>query len=155
MFKKSLRRWADTPRGMTLIEIMVVIVILGLLGGIITVSVMKSVDKARIQTAKTQIGALGQALDHFKLDNGFYPSTEQGLEALIQKPSVGRTPKNYQEGGYLKKREIPVDPWGNQYQYLSPGVNNPSSYDLWSLGPDGEDGTGDEITNWAGETKQE
>lgn len=136
------------PLGMTLIEIMVVIVILGLLGGVIGVAVIKQVDKARLQTAKTQLGALGQALDSYKLDNATYPTTEQGLEALINKPQVGRIPKNYAEGGYLKRREIPLDPWGDSYQYLSPGINNTTSYDIWSLGPDHQDGSGDEITNW-------
>jgi len=140
---------------MTLIEIMVVIVILGLLLGVVGVAVINQVDKARVKTAQMQISALGQALDSYKLDNGHYPATEQGLDALINQPSVGRLPKNWAEGGYLQKREVPLDPWGNAYQFLGPGINNTTSFDVWSLGPDAEDGSDDEINNWGGGAREE
>lgn len=155
MKRHQRQRGRRRAAGFTLIEIMVVVVIMGLLAGVITVAVMRNVDKARLQTAATQLGALGQALDSFKLDCGFYPSTEQGLDALINRPSVGRQCKNWQEGGYLQRRQLPLDPWSNNYQYLSPGTNNSTSYDIWSMGPDGQDGSGDEITNWGGGAKEQ
>jgi general secretion pathway protein G len=125
--------------GFTLIEIMVVVIILGLLAGLVLPRILGQEDKAKVETAKVQIRSLEGALDAFKLDNGFYPSTEQGLEALIKKPDVGRVPNNWREGGYLKPARIPKDPWGKEFVYLSPG-NEGHEYDIISYGADNEPG---------------
>ena len=134
-------------RGFTLIEIMVVVVILGILAGIVVPRLLDRPEEARRTKAAVQIRSLEEALGMFKLDNGFYPSTEQGLKALVEKPSTGRVPNRYKEGGYIKK--VPLDPWGQPYLYLSPGAHG--DYDLFSYGPDGEsggDGENADIGNW-------
>ena len=100
-------------KGFTLIEIMVVVIILGLLAGLVLPRILGQEERARVEAAKVQIRALESALDAFKLDNGFYPSTDQGLDALIKKPETGRSPNKWREGGYLKPARIPKDPWGN------------------------------------------
>lgn len=134
--------------GFTLIEIMVVVVILGILAALVVPQVMSRPDQAKVTVAQTDITAIGAALDMYKLDNGAYPSTQQGLEALVKKPAGNPQPKNWNQDGYLKK--LPVDPWGNPYQYLSPGTKG--KLDLYSLGADskegGEDNDGD-IGNWS------
>lgn len=122
--------------GFTLIEIMVVLIIIGLLAGIVVPRLMGRTEEARRTKAAVQIKNLQTALDLYKLDNGMYPSTEQGLDALVEKPAVGDIPKNWKEGGYIDK--IPKDPWGNPYVYISPGVHG--EYDLYSYGADGEEG---------------
>ena len=126
-------------KGFTLIEIMVVVVILGILATIVLTNVMGREDEARINAAKTQIRALEGGLDGYKLDNGFYPSTDQGLLALIKKPDVGRIPNKWKEGGYLKPARIPKDPWGKDYLYFSPG-NEGREYEIISYGADSEQG---------------
>jgi general secretion pathway protein G len=126
-------------KGFTLIEIMVVVVILGILATIVLTNVMGREDEARINAAKTQIRAIEGALDGFKLDNGFYPTTDQGLDALIKKPEVGRIPNKWKEGGYLKPARIPKDPWGVDYHYYAPGNEN-REYEIISYGADGEQG---------------
>lgn len=134
-------------RGFTLIEILVVIVILSILAGLVVPRLLKEPDKAKIVKAKLQIGQLEMALKRFKLDNGFYPSTEQGLEALVKKPTIGREPKHYPPDGYLDK--IPLDPWGNPYVYVCPGEHG--DFDLLSLGADGiegGEGPNKDIGNW-------
>ena len=134
-------------RGFTLIEIMVVVVILGILAGIVVPRLLERPEEARRTKAAVQIRNIEEALGLFKLDNGFYPSTEQGLKALVDKPVNGRVPNRYREGGYIKK--VPVDPWGQPYLYLNPGTHG--DYDLFSYGPDGESGGEDEnadIGNW-------
>lgn len=134
-------------KGFTLIEIMVVVVILGILAAIVVPRLLDEPEKARRTSAATQIRSFEEALSLFKLDNGFYPSTEQGLRALVQKPSTGRIPNRYKTGGYMKK--IPVDPWGQTYLYLSPGSHG--DFDLFSYGPDGEsggEGENADIANW-------
>jgi general secretion pathway protein G len=139
-------------QGFTLIEIMVVIVILAMLAALVGPKLMGRTDDAKIQTTRTQIGNLETALKLYKLDNGTYPTTEQGLNALGTKPTVGVIPKNYKEGGYLEKKQIPKDGWGNDYLYISPGEHG--DYDLFSYGADGAkggDGKNSDITNW--ETK--
>jgi general secretion pathway protein G len=123
-------------KGFTLIEIMVVVVILGILAAIVVPRLLERPEEARVVKAKTDIKGLEEALGLFKLDNGFYPTTEQGLQALVTKPETGRIPGKYPDGGYLKK--IPTDPWGNDYVYLSPGIHG--SFDLISYGADGEPG---------------
>jgi general secretion pathway protein G len=134
----------------TLIELMVVIVILGILAVFVVPRLTKRPEDARVTKAKIEISNLEQALELYYLDNGMYPSTEQGLRALVEKPQSGDIPQNWKTGGYLAKGRLPTDPWGNEYVYISPGNHN-SDYDLYSLGKDGQEG-GEEydadITNW-------
>lgn len=123
--------------GFTLLEIMVVIVILGLLVAVVAPNVLQNQDKAMVEKAKADLAILEQSLDLYKLDNFVYPSTDQGLEALLQKPDIAPIPKNYANGGYIKR--LPEDPWGNAYLYLQPGSQN-QDYALYSTGADGETG---------------
>jgi general secretion pathway protein G len=137
-------------RGFTLLEILIVISILGILASLIAVRLMDRPGEARAMKARMDIKTLENALKLFKLDNAFYPSTDQGLRALIEKPSIGRIPTKWREGGYLEKQELPMDPWENAYLYLSPGVHN-RDFDIWSYGADGEEGGEGEdadVTNW-------
>lgn len=125
-------------QGFTLIELMVVIVILGVLAGLIVPRIMGRPEEARRMKARVQMESIETALRLYKLDNGGYPSTEQGLQALVQPPAVGELPRAWREGGYLEKGQVPKDPWGNEYVYLSPGRHH--DYDLVSYGADGEEG---------------
>ena len=136
-------------RGFTLIELMVVIVILGVLAGLIIPRIMGRPEEARRMKARVQIESIETALKLYKLDNGSYPSTEQGLEALVEAPSVGQLPRAWRDGGYLEKGRVPKDPWENEFIYLSPGAN--SDFDLISYGADGEPGGEDmneDVNNW-------
>ena len=126
----------STSRGFTLIEVMVVVVILGILAAIIVPRIMGRPEEAKRTKAQVDIKAVEEALNLYKLDNGFYPNTEQGIEALVKKPETAPIPKKWKEGGYLPK--VPSDPWGRDYQYLSPGEHG--DFDLYSLGADGEPG---------------
>ncbi len=138
-------------KGFTLIEIMVVVIILGLLAGLVLPKILGREEEARISSAKVQIRNLESALDGFKLDNGFYPLTEQGLEALIKKPEVGRIPTRWKEGGYLKPARIPKDPWGRDFVYFSPG-NQGREYEIISYGADAEpggEGKNADIESWS------
>jgi len=138
--------------GFTLLEILIVITILGILASIVAVKIMDRPGEARIMKARMDIQTLESALKLFKIDNAFYPSTDQGLRALVEQPSIGRIPNRWREGGYLEKRILPKDPWGNDYLYLSPGIHNPD-FDIWTYGADGmEGGQGEDadITNWEG-----
>jgi general secretion pathway protein G len=132
-----MKRVLFNSRGFTLIEIMVVVVILGILAAIVVPRFLDRPDQAKVTKARVDLKGIQEALGMYKLDNGFFPSTEQGLAALASLPEVGRIPDNYQEGGYLKG--VPRDPWGNDYIYLSPGVHD-KDYDLISYGADGEPG---------------
>ncbi len=125
-------------RGFTLIEIMVVITILGILAALIVPRVVGRTDDARITAAKTDISAILQALKVYRLDNGRYPTTEQGLRALLEKPSIEPVPNNWKSGGYLERSSVPKDPWGKEYQYLSPGLRG--EIDVFSFGRDGQSG---------------
>ena len=129
-------------KGFTLIELLVVIIILGLLAAIIVPRVTGRVDEAKIETTKVQMKAIKDALEQYRLDNGRYPTTEQGLKALVEKPTIPPIPPRWKK--YLDS--VPKDAWGNDFIYISPGVNNP--YELRSPGPDGEEGTEDDIDIW-------
>lgn len=126
----------NNQRGFTLIEILVVVVILGILAAVVVPNFLDKPDEARVTKARVDMKGIGEALAMFKLHNGYFPATEQGLEALTTPPTIGRIPTKFPEGGYLKK--TPLDPWGNAYVYLSPGVHD--RYDLISYGADGEPG---------------
>ena len=148
MKNKTFLKQSDY-RGFTLIELMVVIVILGILAGLIVPRIMGRPEEAKQLKAKMQIESLETALKLYKLDNGMYPDTEQGLLALIEQPETGIVPKNWRKQGYLEKGRFPKDPWGNEFVYLSPGAHG--DYDIISYGadgvPDGEDKNRD-INNW-------
>src|SRR3989338_1766209 len=137
-------------QGMTLIEIMVVVTILGIIATLVTVNVMGRLDQAKVSAASTQIKNLETALDEFRRDNGFYPQTEQGLKALIEKPSSGRVPNSYPKGGYLKGNQIPRDPWSCEFVYYGPGIHG-NPYEITSLGADCQEGGEDadaDINSW-------
>ncbi|MFO8005463.1 type II secretion system major pseudopilin GspG [Thioalkalivibrio sp.] len=134
-------------RGFTLIEIMVVVVILGILAAIVVPRVMDRPDDARITKVKSDVRALEAALNLYRLDNFVYPDTNQGLQALVERPRTGPEPRNYRSGGYMDR--LPKDPWGNDYQYLNPGTRG--DIDIYSFGADGRRGGTEinaEIGNW-------
>lgn len=134
-------------KGFTLIEIMVVVVIIGLLATLVLPRVLGRQEQAQIEKAKADIQALSSALKLYKLDNYNYPSTQQGLEALRREPGGDPPANNWKQGGYIER--LPTDPWGNPYQYLSPGQHG--EYDIWSYGSDGKPGGQDaaaDIGNW-------
>jgi general secretion pathway protein G len=136
--------------GFTLIEIMVVITILGILAALIVPRVVGRTDDARIAASRQDIAQIMGALKLYRLDNGRYPTTEQGLRALIEKPSAEPVPNNWKQGGYLERNSIPKDPWGKEYQYLSPGLRG--EIDVFSFGRDGQsggEGPDAEIGSWA------
>jgi general secretion pathway protein G len=137
---KNIRN-VKKQRGFTLIEVMVVVVILGILAALIVPKIMSRPEQARIVKVKQDILAIQSALDLYKLDNGMYPSTDQGLEALVTKPTSAPTPSNWKSDGYLQK--LPVDPWGEAYQYL----NENEKLRIFSYGPKGKEGNS-EIGNW-------
>ena len=141
---RTLRR----QQGFTLIEIMAVVMIIGLLTTGVGIAVAGMIDDARLNTAKQDIRNLEAALEIYRMDNGRYPTTDQGIRALIEKPTVGPVPNRWRDGGYLSKPILPKDGWGAAYQYGSPGQHNARGFDLWSLGPDGVAGN-DDIGNWA------
>jgi len=135
---KKLKICNSPMAGFTLLEIIVVVFILGLLAAIVAPKIIGRTDDARIAEAKVQIKNLETALKLFKLDNGFYPATEQGLAALVEKPATGQIPQKYREGGYLEQKKVPFDPWNNPYIYISPGLHG--DFDIASLGADGREG---------------
>lgn len=133
--------------GFTLIEVMVVVVILGILAAVVVPRIMSRPDEARVVKAQQDLRAIGAALDLYKLDNFSYPTTAMGLDALVTKPAALPPGANWRDGGYLAK--LPTDPWGAEYQYLSPGQHG--EYDLYTLGADGTlggDGTAHDLGNW-------
>ncbi len=138
---------ATRNQGFTLIEIMVVILIIGVLAALVVPKVMSRPDEARITAAKADIATISQALNLYKLDNGRYPSTEQGLAALVKKPSLPPIPSNWKSEGYLDR--LPKDPWGSPYQYLQPGIHG--AIDVFSLGADraaGGENSDADIGSW-------
>ena len=145
-----MKKALSSNSGFTFIEIMVVVVIIGILATLVGTAVIGRIDEANIAKAKSDIATLQGSLQLYKLDNGNYPTTEQGLDALVKPPAQVDTTgemKTWKEGGYIEGGRLPLDSWKNQYQYLSPGVNNPN-YDLWSMGKDGESGNEDDIQSW-------
>ncbi|MEO2228682.1 type II secretion system major pseudopilin GspG [Escherichia coli] len=136
--------------GFTLLEIMVVIVILGVLASLVVPNLMGNKDKADQQKVVSDLVALESALDMYRLDNNRYPTTEQGMQALVSIPTVQPEPRNYPKNGYI--RRLPQDPWGGEYQLLNPGQHG--EIDIFSSGPDGVPDTDDDIGNWTiGDTK--
>jgi general secretion pathway protein G len=130
--------------GFTLIELLLVLVILTVLAAVVVPKFTSRSEQARVAAARTDITNLGVALDAYEIDVGRFPSSDEGLRALIEAPASAR---NW-TGPYIKKRVIPIDPWGNLYIYRFPGQHNPGEYDLYSLGSDGREGT-DDIDNWS------
>jgi general secretion pathway protein G len=144
-------RDARRSSAFTLIEIMAVVIIIGLLTTIVGAAIFQQVDKGRVTTAKAQINSLEGVLELYRMDAGRFPTTEQGLEALIAAPSGDNAPRNYPPGGYLKGGRVPLDPWSNPYFYEAPGQHNPHSFDLWSEGADGTaggQGVEADVGNW-------
>jgi len=131
-------------QGFTLLEVMVVIVILGILASMVVPNLMGSQERANMQKAISDVTALETSLSLYKMDNYDYPSTEQGLEALVDQTDIEPEPRRFPEDGYIKR--LPKDPWGNEYVLLNPGEQ--SKMDVFSVGPDGEAGTEDDIGNW-------
>jgi general secretion pathway protein G len=144
---KNNREISRKQRGFTLVEVMVVVVILGILAAIIVPKIMSRPEQARIVKAKQDILAIQSAMDLYKLDNGTYPTTDQGLEALVTKPTSNPQPRNWKSDGYLQK--LPVDPWGEDYQYL----NENEKLKIFTYGPKGKEGNS-EIGNWNMDDKQ-
>ena len=139
-------------RGFTLIEIMLVVIIIGILVAMIVPNIAGRSEQARKTAARTDIESnLSTALDLYRMDVGQYPTTEQGLSALIAEPTSSPVPTQW-NGPYLKKKKIPKDPWNRDYVYVSPGTHNPESYDLSSLGASGQEGA-DNVSNWDNESK--
>lgn len=136
-----------SSRGFTLLEIMVVVVIIGILAALIAPQIIGETEKARLTRVKSDVSALENALERYKMDNFNYPSTDQGLDALVAKPGGSPEPKHYKEGGYINR--LPKDPWGNPYQYLAPGEHG--SFDVFSFGADGQaggEGEAADVGNW-------
>jgi general secretion pathway protein G len=150
-------RWArrarakGAPRGFTLIELLVVVAIIAVLAGIVGPAVFRNVGDAKTNAAKSQVEVLALALDSYRVDNDAYPTTEQGLAALRTPPTAGEPPRNWR-GPYLRKT-VPHDPWDRPYVYVAPGRENATSYDLYTLGRDGQpggEGEDGDITSWGG-----
>ncbi len=148
--KHDARRLEDEEAGLSLVEVMVVVVIIGLLATIITINVLPMLGQANSSTAQTQISQLEQALETYRLRMGRYPSTDEGLDALVTPPADARLAARFPEGGFINN--LPTDPWGNDFLYLYPGEHG--RFDVWTLGADGrEGGEGEDadIGNWNAE----
>ena len=142
-----MKKIIENQRGMTLVEIMVVVTIIGIIATLVTVNVVGYLDRARVDTTVTTIRSLEQMLEQYRLDNGSYPSSEQGLNPLAEAPSFGKSPKRYPAGGYIKGGKVPKDSWKNELVYSSPGANG-NPYEIVSIGPDQQEGSEDDIKSW-------
>lgn len=140
----SVKQLQTRQTGFTILEVMVVIVIIGLIATMVVPNIIGSQDRANVQKAVADITSLETNLKMYKMDNYNYPTTEQGLEALVTQTDVEPLPRRFPEEGYITR--LPSDPWGNEYQLLNPGENG--KVDIFSMGPDGEAGTDDDIGNW-------
>lgn len=143
-------------RGFSLVEILVVLVIIGLLVSIVAPNVLQRADEARVQKVQADFKAIETALKLYRLDNYNYPSSEQGIQALVEKPTLEPAPRNWKQGGYLE--QLPLDPWGRQYLYLSPAEFGAGDYDLYTLGADGITGGEEQnadIGNWQSREAQQ
>lgn len=143
-------------RGFSLVEILVVLVIIGLLVSIVAPNVLQRADEARVQKVKADFKNIETALKLYKLDNFNYPTTEQGLGALVEKPTMDPIPRNWKQGGYLE--QVPSDPWGSPYKYLSPPEFGQGDYDIYTLGADGVTGGEDQnadLGNWQTDKKEQ
>ena len=134
----------NMQRGFTLIEVMVVLLIIGIMASMVAPQILGNQEEAQLKKAAVDIQQLESAMEMYKLRNNTFPTTEQGLEALVSAPSIEPLPRNYPENGFI--RRLPEDPWGNPYQLLSPGEMG--MVDIFTNGPDGEPGTEDDIGNW-------
>jgi general secretion pathway protein G len=141
---QARKKTTHGQRGFTLIEVMVVLLILGIMASMIAPQILGSQEEAQLKKAAVDIQSLESALEMYKLKNNNFPTSEQGLEALVTMPTIDPIPRNYQEGGFIKR--LPNDPWGNPYQLISPGELG--VIDIFTNGPDGEAGTDDDIGNW-------
>lgn len=149
-----MRKYFTDVRGMTLIEIMVVLAIMGVIMALVGTNVMDRLAASKVQAAKTQIKLFEDSLEQYHLDNDAYPSTEQGLDALVTKPNVGKLPKRYPAKGYMKGGKVPLDPWSEKYNYYCPGLQG-HEYEIYSIGKDKQEGTDDDIASFETETKGE
>ncbi len=140
--QKDPTEWLRNIKGFTLIEIMIVLAIVGMLFSFVGVNLMSKFKESKVQGAKIQIASLQQALQAYYLSSNMYPSTAQGLDALLKKPSVGKVPASYPDGGFLGKKTLPKDPWANEYRYVCEDNQN---FSLSSMGPDGQPDTDDDI----------
>ncbi|MFT4937311.1 MAG: general secretion pathway protein G [Paraglaciecola sp.] len=141
---QARKKTTHGQRGFTLIEVMVVLLIIGIMASMIAPQILGSQEEAQLKKAAVDIQSLESALEMYKLKNNNFPTSEQGLEALVTMPTIDPIPRNYQEGGFIKR--LPNDPWGNPYQLISPGELG--VIDIFTNGPDGEAGTDDDIGNW-------
>ena len=147
---RKLREYCGNEAGVTFIEILIVVIIIGFIASIVAPSLFGQIGKTKLITAEAQIKNIEAGLEQYYLDCGQFPTTDQGLRALMVKPNISPVPKGW-DGPYFK-RDIPKDPWGNEFIYKSPGLQNPKTYDLYSFGKDGQVGGAGEaadITNWS------
>jgi general secretion pathway protein G len=142
---KTTRRTGRAPRAFTLIELMLVMVILATLAALVVPRFSGQSEKAKVKAAAVDISSIETALDAFEVSCGRYPTTEEGLRALIEAPASAKD----WDGPYLRRNSVPVDPWGAPYNYRSPGQHNTNGVDLYSFGPNGQEGGGDDIDNWS------
>jgi general secretion pathway protein G len=138
-------------RGFTLLEMVAVVAIIGILMTLVGTQIAAQLDRTYVQASKAKISQVSQALEMYRLDNGRYPTTEQGLQALVSKPTTNPEPRRYLPGGYVKGRQFLMDAWGLDFHYASPGTHNTRGFDVWSLGSDGNAGGADsssDFGNW-------